>query len=129
MNKLISSLMQLSHQAEQAFNNSAGNQSVCQLHKQGQVTNGLKYYEARDYVIRQILKTARDEQATWEKIIQNLDQIDTKHLALKNSLILTSPDWQSYVAGALSMVADIRSLLAETYERINFKMGREGVDD
>ncbi|WP_321372409.1 hypothetical protein [uncultured Desulfuromusa sp.] len=114
MNKFINRLLHLSSEAEQAFSDSAQNQPVCQLHKQGQITNRLKYCEARDYVIRQILKTARNEQSTWEKIVRNLDQIETRHLAMKNSLVLTSPDWQSYAAGALSMVAEIRSLLAET---------------
>ncbi|WP_092346996.1 hypothetical protein [Desulfuromusa kysingii] len=78
MNIFVNRPFQLSSAAEQAFSNSTGNQSVCQLHKQGRVTNGFKYYEVRDYVIRQALKTARDEQATWEKIIQNLDLIESK---------------------------------------------------
>ncbi|SEA26887.1 hypothetical protein SAMN05660420_01664 [Desulfuromusa kysingii] len=113
MDKITTKLLQLANDAEQAFSRSAQNQSVCQLHKQGQVTNRLKYCEARDSVVRQILRTTRGDKPTVEKIIQNLEQIETKHLALKNSLVLTSPDWQSYVAGALSMVNDIKAILKE----------------
>ena len=113
MNIFVNRLLQLSSAAEQAFSNSAGNQSVCQLHKQRQVTNHLKYSEGRDYVARQILKIARIDEPQLDKIILNLNQLETKHRGIKNSLVLTSPDWQAYADGALSMIEEIRMLLPE----------------
>jgi len=40
-----------------------------------------------------------------------LDEIETKNTGIKQSLVLTSADWQSYAEGALSMAVDIRKLI------------------
>ncbi len=113
MNELVNKLIQLSGQAEQTFTASTQGRSACQLQKLGQLSSQVKYSEGRDYVARQMLKIARIDEPQLDKIILNLNQLETKHRGIKNSLVLTSPDWQAYADGALSMIAEIRMLLPE----------------
>jgi hypothetical protein len=113
MNELVNNLMQLSREAEQALHGSAQGQSVCRLHKQRELTYHLKYSEGRDYVARQILKIAKAGESQLPGITAEVNKMEEKHLGIKNSPVLTSPDWQSYADGALSMVAEIRALLPE----------------
>lgn len=110
MDEFYQNLALLAEQAEQEFNASSQGRSVCRLHKQGQVSNRLKYCEGRDYVARRMLRLARQEAAR-EKLEDILEQLERKHLSLKQSPVLSSPDWQAYADGVLSMVADIRALL------------------
>jgi len=58
---ILNQLRQLAQQAEEEFDASCYDQSVCQLHKQGQVSNRLKYCEDRDVVARRILKIAQQQ--------------------------------------------------------------------
>ena len=103
-------LVPLAEQAEQEFDASSQGRSVCQLHKQGQVSKRLKYCEGRDYVARRMLRLA-SQGAAQQKLESTLAQLEHKHLSLKQSPVLSGPDWQAYADGVLSMVVEIRALL------------------
>ncbi|MBN1957761.1 MAG: hypothetical protein JXQ81_09005 [Desulfuromonadales bacterium] len=106
----LEQLQHLARQAEEQFNSSSYGQSVCHLHKQGQVSNRLKFCEGRDFVARKILKIAQKHNDI-ESIEKALADLERKNTAIKESLVLTSPDWQSYAEGALSMIKEITSLV------------------
>lgn len=89
---ILDQLRQLAQQAEKAFDSSCYGQSACQLHKQDQVSNRLKYCEDRDVVVRRILKIAQ-QQDDPEVVKRALDEIETKNTGIKQSLVLTSADW------------------------------------
>lgn len=110
MSDILTTLIWLSTEAEQDFDSASEGRSVCELHKRGQTTNRLKYCEGRDYVARRALKNAgRDPQG--ERLRQFLSETERKNLAIKESPILSGPDWQAYADGALSMVKEIRNAL------------------
>ena len=108
----LDQLNDLAARAEKDFDGSSYGQSVCRLHKQGQVNNRLKYCEGRDYVARRIVKLAQEKRGP-QAIEKALAEIERKNENIKRSLVLTSADWQSYADGALSMVAGIRQLFSE----------------
>ena len=112
MSDLREKISTLAERAGREFDGSAYGQSVCRLHKQGQVSNRLKYCEGRDFVARKILKIVQKGQAA-EQIRRVLDELEQKNEGIKHSLILTSSDWQSYADGALSMVEEIKKILPE----------------
>lgn len=112
MSDLLEKISALVERAGRDFDGSTYGQSVCRLHKQGQVSNRLKYCEGRDFVARKILKIVQKGQAA-EQLHRALDELERKNEGIKNSLILTSFDWQSYAAGALSMIAEIREIMLE----------------
>lgn len=112
MPDLLEKLTLLAEQADREFDDSSYGQSVCRLHKQGQVNNRLKYCEGRDFVARTILKMAQKGQ-TPEQLRRALDELEGKNTSIKNSLILTSSDWQVYADGALSMIEEIFELMSE----------------
>lgn len=116
MRDVLEPLAQLALQAEREFQESSYGQSVCRLHKDGQVNNRLKYCEGRDYVIRRILKLAKRSEDL--PVVESaLSELERKNRGVKKSLVLTGGDWQSYADGALDMVQEIRLLLSQGHMR------------
>lgn len=109
----LDQLNDLAARTEKEFDGSSYGQSVCRLHKQGQVNNRLKFCEGRDYVVRRIVKLAK-EKRDHQVIEKALAEIERKNENIKHSLVLSTADWQSYADGALSMVAEIRRLFSQS---------------
>ena len=112
MSDLLEKISVIAERASREFDGSAYGQSICRLHKQGHVSNRLKYCEGRDFVARKIQQAIQKKQ-TIGQIYQTLDVLEQKNRNIKDSLVLTSSDWQSYAAGALSMVEEIKKVLLE----------------
>ena len=112
MSPITVRLEQLAEQTGQALENSAGGQSLCGLHKRGDVSQGLKFCEGQDFVARKMLKAAGSDSAGAE-LEGPLAALERKFQAFRDSPVLTSPDWQAYAQGGLDMVARIRAILDE----------------
>lgn len=113
--EILEKIAQAIAQAERSTMGLTGGQAVCQLHKDGRVTGGVKYYEGRLvalYSIRRSMAGLTDvewarageaienERATWQELID-------RHRRAERP----SPPWLAYGQGGLDACQEVMQLL------------------
>ena len=114
--RLLTWLDQEIARAEQDFARHAGNQSACQLHKDGRVTGGMKYDEGRlvalttlrrivskqdTWAPAQLAEALQSEQNRWQRALQTYQSAEHPSIA-----------WVAYQQGGVDAVAAAGAALA-----------------
>jgi len=106
INELLNRLDQQTHEVEQSYQLQAGGAAVCQLHKDGRISGGIKYDEGRLVALaaiqrmlklksspQDILHTLQTELKTWQ---QGLDVHQGKEKP--------SMQWIAYLQGGVDIL-------------------------
>lgn len=114
--EILEKMAQAIAQAARSTTDLTGNQAVCQLHKDGRVTGGVKYHEGRLvalYSIRRSMAGLTDadwaqageaiekERGTWQELIERHRRAERPSLP-----------WLAYGQGGLDACQEIMQLLA-----------------
>lgn len=111
---LLDRLETLRRDAEAEIRQQTGSASVCQVHKNGRVTGGLKYHEGRLVALSDLLRDLRHSAADRDTIAAPLAAAAARweaqlarHQASERPSIL----WVAYTQGGVDAVSEIQHLL------------------
>lgn len=108
---LTDELTAMQRDIESSMRDHMGSQTICQIHKDGQVTGGLKYDEGRLVAVREIMRLLRDPDTaptTFEAQMAHWQ----KQLARYQAQERQSMPWIAYSQGGVDVYAAVRSRMA-----------------
>ncbi len=116
MNDLFAHLETLRHDCEAKMLAQVGEASICQLHKDGRVTGGLKYLEGRLVALSELTRSLK--QSSGDDLLSALPALlDSFHdkwqrqLTQHQSTRPSSMPWVAYCQGGLDAICEIQTWL------------------
>lgn len=97
---------------------SAGNQSVCSIHKHGKPSDFLKYNEGKEFVVRKAIQLL-NRQAVEDELLAFLSENEVKFNRYKSSELTSSSAWQAYADGGLDGIELAKRVLNVDQQSIN----------
>jgi len=107
---LLAQLQAMRLESESAMLEHAGDTSVCQIHKDGQVTGGLKYQEGRLVAVSDAMRQIKaQQQADVDAIV--LAQLEKWQAQLTRHQTQAQPalSWVAYAQGGVDALEAIRA--------------------
>jgi hypothetical protein len=113
---LLSAIQNRIEEVEQALVASTGERSLCQLHKDGTVTGGIKYDEGRYAALRRIrrfVKSSTDREISLEVLGPLQQEADDWRRMLQTYQEKSDPptQWIAYAQGGLDAVKDLLAVI------------------
>lgn len=119
MDSLLDHLEVLRQAAEAAIRQQTGETSVCQVHKDGRVTGGLKYHEGRLVALSDLVRELKRSSASSREAIAALlaDAVQRWEIQLARHQGSERPSilWVAYSQGGVDAMTEIQHLL-ETFD-------------
>ena len=115
---------------EQSLSGSTGERSLCQLHKDGKITGGMKYDEGRYAALRKIRRIVKSNKAveitpeTSKRLRQEAEEWQRMLQAYQYKPERPMP-WIAYAQGGLDAITELQRLL----KRKNMRMFRHDHDE
>lgn len=110
---MIDILETLRQNAANAMQDATGNASICQIHKDGQVTGGMKYQEGRLVVMGEVIRRIKKGE-TPADVLDSLATRWTAQLAQYQSVERPTMAWVAYSQGGVDAIAEIRRVVDES---------------
>jgi hypothetical protein len=110
---LRDNLTDMQHEIESSMRDHMGSQTMCQIHKDGHVTGGLKYDEGRLVAVREIMRLLDDDPTNLPDAFEEKAAGWQRQLARYRAQERPSMPWVAYNQGGVDVYAAVRAHLRE----------------
>lgn len=112
VNQIRESIEQISQVVEQSYRAQAGGASLCQLHKDGRVTGGVKYDEGRLVALNFLKRVIRTKpQNDWRAAVEAELAVWSRALVSDQARTPPAIQWVAYRQGGMDILAWAEGLL------------------